>query len=101
MLQTNNSKWLFFTVVLIISSSVNASTQSYREHLLNARAQLNQAILALERAERANDGSQRYSFDTIEGKRSIREVMEGVDHFMSAPLQPQLIPNQYSNKEGD
>lgn len=86
-------------VTVLWSASSLADTQQYREHLLNARAQLNQALLAFERAERAHAGSTRHRFNTVEAKKLIHIAIDGVDGYLQQPLQPELAKGQYLDKE--
>ncbi len=89
-------------LLLCITSAANASSNmAYREHLLNARAHLEQAKLALDRAEQANSGELRYSFNVKKGKEPIQEVIDGIDYYFEQPLRPQISPEQFTPAKED
>ncbi|MCG9576710.1 hypothetical protein L1D14_10715 [Vibrio tubiashii] len=82
----------------VSTPSLAGSNMAYREHLLNARAHLEQAKKALERADLAKDGSLRHTFSSRAGKEQIQIVINGIDFYFDTPLQPQISPEQFDTK---
>ncbi|MEZ8959645.1 hypothetical protein AB6E94_19695 [Vibrio lentus] len=93
------SKLLIAMTLLALPITVSAGEMAYREHLLNARAHLEQAIKALDRAENAKAPNTRHTYSTSKGKEYTKYVIDGIDYYFQTPLQPQFSPEQFGTEQ--
>lgn len=89
----SHSKSIICSLILglfLFSASASADQFQYREQLLNSRAQLVQAIKALDRADRVADENSRYRLKTEVVKRDIEGLITVIDGYLNNPLEPTL-----------
>lgn len=84
---------------LMASTSFNtlADSHAYRVHLVNAQAHIKQAMQALNMADKERDQSIKYFYQTSAGNRTLNEVLGSIDHYLNAPLQPNISPEIFKN----
>ncbi len=84
---------------LMFSAASSAGAYEERAHLLNAQNHLTQALRALDSAAYQADPALRFRFETVHSKAKIQQILEGIELYLQAPLQPQISPEIYQKLE--